>query len=657
MSPSPYPQEEHNLQRSLYETVSNRDSDRDRQSRCELSGLGRAGTSHLLDDDGCGEEEEEAWPGEVMPQDGHHRLSNLTTTPPGMHLLPHLTEAESVSPSAATTVNHQSVASSPSHPQRMSVASDGLAMTATENLGSSPSGLGPFSSSTPPQPSETSPTVDQPAARRNVRDETRPHRASGTHTPTDATNIDYDALHELLTQRSTMMEKENRRPRHASSFTTAPALRHRNRSSLDPILRSGSTQSNSDDHPIPRSPVAPFPGRSSLDSRDWSDYYGSEGQPPSPKCRFTFYSESTGPLYAEHLHEFYHEKRTLDELMRTCGPFWLDVTSPRAADMVLFSRVFHIHPLTEEDILTEECREKCELFRHYYFTCFHTFNSDTESADFMEPVNLFTIVMGEGILSFHADPLHHPANVLHRIQAMDDPTLATPDWINYALIDDITDSLSPLVEMVSREVESIDELVLILKANEQTDMLQRIGAARKKVMAVQRLVALKGYVIKALMKRFEERRWAASPGRSPSHGSSATTAFQAAPSNFAPFSSSSTYLSGIRFYYADVLDHIITMLQETNQFDSIVQRAHSNFLAQISLEITIASNRANDMIAKVTALGSILLPMNVITGLFGMNVHVPGNGVDSYAWFGGIIGSMVLILALSVFCLHKFKIF
>ncbi|RKP36357.1 hypothetical protein BJ085DRAFT_21048 [Dimargaris cristalligena] len=327
--------------------------------------------------------------------------------------------------------------------------------------------------------------------------------------------------------------------------------------------------------------------------------------------------------------------------MQQGGPFWIDVTAPRPSDMMLFTKVFDIHPLTEEDILTEECREKCELFSHYYFTCFHTYNSDLDSPDFMDPVSLFTIVMQSGILSFHSQPTHHQARVLDRIGTLGHgppgAPVISPDWINYALIDDITDSLFPLVELVSREVESIDELVLILKANEQADMLQRIGAARKKVMAVQRLVALKGYVIKAQIKRCDERRWG-----------TATPSFAGIHHATNP---------GIKFYYADVLDHIITMLQETNRFDSIIDRAHSNFLAQISLEITIASNRANDMIAKVTALGSVLLPMNVITGLFGMNVYVPGQDTSTYYWFFGIVGSLGLIFVVCTFMLYRFKIF
>jgi magnesium transporter len=49
----------------------------------------------------------------------------------------------------------------------------------------------------------------------------------------------------------------------------------------------------------------------------------------------------------------------------------------------------------------------------------------------------------------------------------------TSDWISYALIDDITDAFGPLIQSIEYEVDSIDELVLIIKDAEQSDMLRR----------------------------------------------------------------------------------------------------------------------------------------------------------------------------------------
>lgn len=87
------------------------------------------------------------------------------------------------------------------------------------------------------------------------------------------------------------------------------------------------------------------------------------------------------------------------------------------------------------------------------------------------------------------------------------------------------------------------------------------------------------------------------------------------------------------------------MTQNLNHYEKILSRSHSNYLAQISIEMTDANNQINDVLSKLTALGTILIPMNLVTGntilfrynrivlplilagLWGMNVHVPGQDV------------------------------
>lgn len=40
-----------------------------------------------------------------------------------------------------------------------------------------------------------------------------------------------------------------------------------------------------------------------------------------------------------------------------------------------------------------------------------------------------------------------------------------------------------------------------------------------------------------------------------------------------------------------------------------------------------------DVLGKLTVLGTIVLPMNIITGMWGMNVLVPGQNTDNLYWF------------------------
>ena len=111
---------------------------------------------------------------------------------------------------------------------------------------------------------------------------------------------------------------------------------------------------------------------------------------------------------------------------------------------------------------------------------------------------------------FHFRPTPHAQNVRRRIKQLKDYISVTSDWISYALIDDITDAFGPLIQGIEYEVDSIDELVLILKEAEQSDMLRRIGTCRKKVMGLLRLMGNKADVVKGLAKRCNEN-WRVAP--------------------------------------------------------------------------------------------------------------------------------------------------
>jgi CorA-like Mg2+ transporter protein len=52
---------------------------------------------------------------------------------------------------------------------------------------------------------------------------------------------------------------------------------------------------------------------------------------------------------------------------------------------------------------------------------------------------------------------------------------------------------------------------------------------------------------------------------------------------------------------------------------SLLSRAHSNYLAQINIRMNERAEKTNDVLGKLTVLGTIVLPMNIVTGMWGMN--------------------------------------
>lgn len=240
--------------------------------------------------------------------------------------------------------------------------------------------------------------------------------------------------------------------------------------------------------------------------------------------------------------------------------WWLDVLSPSNEEMHVLRRAFGIHPLTVEDIMLQEAREKVELFKNYYFINYRTFNQDANSSDYLEPINFYVVVFREGVLSFHFSPTPHSANVRRRIRMLRDFMVLSSDWISYAIIDDITDVYAPLIQTIEEEVDDIDAAIVSLHSEEDGphgekpshdgpkseagattfdsggDMYRRVGECRKKVMGLYRLLGNKADVIKGFAKRCNER-WEVAPR------------------------------SEIGLFLGDIQDHIVTMTGNLSHYE------------------------------------------------------------------------------------------
>jgi magnesium transporter len=117
------------------------------------------------------------------------------------------------------------------------------------------------------------------------------------------------------------------------------------------------------------------------------------------------------------------------------GVWWLNINSSTKEEVQGICKAFGIHPLTIEDIITQEAREKIELFPSYYFACFRSFNvvQEPEGKEY-EPCNIYVIVFREGTLSFSFAPNSHASQVRKRITALKDYVSLSSDWICYALM-------------------------------------------------------------------------------------------------------------------------------------------------------------------------------------------------------------------------------
>lgn len=451
-----------------------------------------------------------------------------------------------------------------------------------------------------------------------------------TDEPTKSFTIDYEEIEEFVAlsnrgrpivptrQRHSFSSQEKLRPIFVKKFTPdgLPLIETNDVSAVDMTEKSSlyhnqNTSSNISDQK---------PGIPSVER-------GNSFEGPN---RFSFFSSKMPQtIHAPEMGDLIvpgETFRDLFELPNENGAWWLDVLNPTEEEMDMIQKAFGIHRLTAEDIEAQEIREKVELFHQYYFVCFRSFyQMDKNSEDYLEPVNLYMVVFREGILTFTYKTSPHAAEVRKRIGKLRNYINLTADWICYALVDNIVDSFAPVLHNLEVEADTIEDSVYVAREEDLSSLLRRIGECRKKVMTLMRLLGGKADVIKGFAKRCNEQFGVAPRGE-------------------------------IGLYLGDIQDHVVTMMSNLGHFEKMLSRTHSNYLAQLSVDNLRQGNRANEVLSKITLIASILVPLNLVCGLFGMNVAVPGGVTDGdLTWFYVIVGALGGFVVMSLIVAKRFR--
>lgn len=188
--------------------------------------------------------------------------------------------------------------------------------------------------------------------------------------------------------------------------------------------------------------------------------------------------------------------------------------------------------------------------------------------------------------------------------------------------DNIVDSFAPVISKIESETDDIEDELFIARNDDMHTFLRRIGMVRKNVMGLMKLLGGKADVLRGFTKR-------------------CNADYKVTPR------------MDIGLYLGDIQDHVVTMVASLAHFETMLSRCHSNYLAQLSIDNITQGNQANKVLSKITLLASILVPLNLVCGMFGMNVKVPWRDTESLIPFFGILGILSLFTLISLLAARR----
>ncbi|THH34176.1 hypothetical protein EUX98_g119 [Antrodiella citrinella] len=366
--------------------------------------------------------------------------------------------------------------------------------------------------------------------------------------------------------------------------------------------------------------------------------------------------------------------------------WWLDLSSPTPQDMRAIGKLLQIHPLTLEDILTQDPREKFELFPSlgYYFIAFRTI--ETLDEGIVGIVNVYLVVFREGVCSFHFADISGMLSIfdasLNRVQKLDDPATMSPDWIAHGIMDSIVDSFFPFLEDIEKEVAAIESLVFTTNITGSFPEVPSLSESSSSVTVVmptsksQKSLLMSPLKIKqedtihsagakthfSLPQRprhtwrligsyfrglrdMVQSRFARPPASAPTAKSEVVTQLKKRllKTGESGLGEGMGDEQDVFIYMGDVQDHILTLQQALAHYERMLSQSHPTYLSELRLAVSKTKSGADKAIVFLSVISMGVLCVQTIIGLNSMNVHIPGNRIP-----GGSYRVFIIVVALSV---------
>ncbi len=261
-------------------------------------------------------------------------------------------------------------------------------------------------------------------------------------------------------------------------------------------------------------------------------------------------------------------------------PVWVDLALPTAAEVDLLTDCFHFHPLAVSDCFNKRHLPKVEQYGPTVFLIVH-------GVDPAGPRTLAAFLRGPLLVTVRLAAM--PAVGELQEQARRNPREVFRAGVAHVfcvIFDRLVEQYQAVADEVSAGVDALEEEVL---AQPAPDVLQRVHAARQRLLRLRRLVGL-------------ERDMAAKVARG----------------DFPQITEPE------RYYFRNVYDHLNHIHEELDLLRDSLAGVRDGYLSVLSNRMNELSLETNRVMKALTMLSMALMPMTLVSGIFGMNfTHLP----------------------------------
>lgn len=280
---------------------------------------------------------------------------------------------------------------------------------------------------------------------------------------------------------------------------------------------------------------------------------------------------------------------------------WLHIQAQNDQQLNKLLERYKIHPLTIEDIFSHSNRIKLEKFENYIYVSFRGFHLEKNQI-FSRNFNF--IITHKTLISVAHEPRYTILNLLNDAVKTKELMQKGPDFILHRILDVETDHT---LEIVHRIDELFEEYENKLLTYHDSVNIAEVFELRSSLQQIKKVILTHKEIFDVLLSTDKD-----------------------------------FFTEESEAFFRDVRDHAIKTLDSV---DGIIQAISS----AIEAYHTISSRRTNEVMKILTILTSIMLPMTLITGIFGMNFRLmpwlnDHHGFSLSVMVMGVVGVAMLLL-------------
>ncbi len=290
---------------------------------------------------------------------------------------------------------------------------------------------------------------------------------------------------------------------------------------------------------------------------------------------------------------------------------WINITQATPEDVEFLRQEYsHFHPLDLEDVLSTIERPKLDEYDDYLFLVLQF--------PIWDPVRRISrasevdIFIGSGYVVTTHDGKLKPLETLFTLCRNDESAreryMSGGSRILHAIIDYLVDYLFPMIYKIEAKIQQIEESIFI---DNERHVIRELAVIRRDIIALRRIVRPQIEIVQNLEQ--VDRAY---------------------------------IREELEVYFGDILDHL------QKAADLIIDHGEIVF-GLTDTANTLANLHTNDIMQILTLISVIMLPLTLVSGIYGMNVLLPlqNNNIA----FGMIMFFMVVITLTMLYIFRRRK--